>query len=263
MDTSRRTSMDEHEQLHRLGIYCRPDLPGMTKAAQDFLSVSHEVVHFIFIPYSIADDLDRTLELMKSTTKSDIKLINHRKLMDSFDPIAFDLLNARIIDLFLSYISDLLAQIFLKNPRMLKSDKEFTAEEILSHNDYADLVNMIAEKTVNSLSREGFVSMSALIEKRYGLTLVADKTEFEEMLLANEFRNLYVHQRGIVNNTYLKRVPNSKKNTGDELHTSGLGWISLVAKIVLELDKRVIDKFSIEPSANSTVVRRCGKSRFA
>jgi len=145
---------------------------------------------------------------------------------------------------------------------MLKSDREFTAEEILSHNEYADLVNMIAEKTVNSLSREGFASMAAIIDKKYRLVLVEDQTEFEEMLLANEFRNLYVHQRGIINTTYLKRVPITAKKVGEELHTTGLGWIPLVAKIIVDLDKRAIEKFSLEPSANATVVRRCGKSRL-
>jgi len=86
--------MDDHEQIHRLGIYCRPDLPGMTKAAQDFLSGSHEVVHFVFVSYEIADDLDRTLNLMEQVSQSGIKMINHRKLMDSYDSTAFDLLNA-------------------------------------------------------------------------------------------------------------------------------------------------------------------------
>ncbi len=263
MDFTQRTSMDDHEQLHRLGIYCRPDLPGLTKTAQDFLSSSHEVVHFIFAPYSIAEDLDRTLEIMKLTPKSELKLISHGKLMESYDTVAFDLLNSRIIDLFLTYVSELLALVFLKNPAMLKSEKQFTAKEILNSRDFAELVNLIAEKTVNSLSRQGFSSMSTTIENRYGLVLVPNETEFQEMLLANEFRNLYVHHRGIVNNTYLTRVPKSNKVIGEELHISGLGWIPLVAKCVVELDERAMNKFALEPSSNSTVVRRCGKSRFA
>jgi hypothetical protein len=263
MDVSGITISSKHERLHDDAIYCAPDKEGITKAAQDFLRDSHDLLHFLATPYALAKKLDATIadivnNLMAAGMPSP-NLIVYSEVMKKYDRVGFDLVTARILDLYLNYISDLLTLIFKKHKYMMKSSKSMKYEEILEHEDMPSLIATLAERTVNELSYQGFEALTKKLKEDFGLELVPDSNDYKKMLLGIEFRNLYVHAHGIVNSTYLSRVQGTSAKIGDVIDSSGYGFVPLIAKVVMDLDERAKRKFELDPSGVPSIPRRCSE----
>lgn len=253
---------ESHTHLHRLAIYCQPELPGLTKPAQDFLIAGHETMHFVGSFFGLArkmdqtlDDLSPAIELLGENRDS---LMKYVQAIDPYKDLAFDLLNARIVDIFLCYLSDLFAAIYMNNPEMLKSQNEMKVEEILTHSTMDQLVQSIAERKVNDLAYLGFAKLVQTVEKQMGLALVPDSDVYQKMLFAIEFRNLFVHNHGIVNKIFKDRVPSATEMIGEKLTSRGRDWAVTIAGAVLDIDKRASTKFSLQPSTVASIPRMCG-----
>lgn len=245
-----RMDAEEHAKFRRKAVYCHFSASKITEAARDFFIAAHETIHFIGAFYILVEKMDLTLDdIRKISGELAIPrkpMIVYKEAVKPYKEISFDLMHARLIDLFLNYLSELFALIYISKPEMLRSSAEMKVDEILEHSTMDELIESIAEKKVNDLAYLGFVKLNKTIESQMGESLVPDPSDYREMILAIEFRNLFVHNKGIANMTYLNRVDDNSVVLGQKVTSLKTTWMDTIAKIVLEIDSRFADKFAIE-----------------
>lgn len=116
---------------------------------------------------------------------------------------------ARLVDNFQKYLVDLVRTVLRAKPQMLSTKQQtVTLEEILKHSKLDDLVHDVIERRVNGLSYEGFGELQAWCAER-GLDIRvsdADKPQLIELIAT---RNVIAHNRGCVDERYLKAVPHT------------------------------------------------------
>jgi len=254
-------SHEEHERLHRQALYCMPDNPEWTKAAQDYFFECHETIHFVGAVFTLAKKMDATIDdivpIFESMGTERSMLLNYNDAIQPYVPLAADLLNTRVVDKFLNYLSDLFTTIYITKPEMLKTTSQMKIEEILNHSNMSELIQSIAERKVNDLAYLGFAKLVKTVSEEMKFELVSDPKIFDEMVSAIEFRNLAVHNHGIANRLYLSRIPTTTFAIGERVRPRGMHWIETLATVVADIDSRARTKFLIPATDKPSLPRFC------
>jgi hypothetical protein len=156
---------------------------------------------------------------------------------------------SRAVDNYLTYLTELLSLIFRARPESLRSGEEVRLDFVLAHSTRASLINAIIDRKVNQLSYQGMRDLAQFFLKRLGFELFQDEGSLDRAILLVEIRNLIVHARGIVNETFIQRVANPPvpfgkpiKLTINDVQTH----IVFLAESVSDLERRAHDKFGIK-----------------
>jgi hypothetical protein len=164
-------------------------------------------------------------------------------------PLLLELSFCRAVDNYLAYVSDLLALIFKMKPQALSSSKESVSlEMVLRYGNYDDLLNAITEKKVNDLSFLGMAKLNEHMRQHWKFSLFPESETLQYAVKVVETRNLFVHNRGIISNRFLERVPGYAGAVGDHLTIAPdvLGdYFNFLQRAVLETDHRAALKFEI------------------
>lgn len=160
----------------------------------------------------------------KDATSSKIKLLEHYqsilKIIDDIGQILYPIdvntptnnqegkILSRILfssfaDNFETYLSDLLYEIFLAEPKTLKSKQQVTLEEVLNCSDLQDFVKYWANKQIGKLQKgsvKGFIKENSQIKN---LNII-DETMQDEIEKILQIRHLYSHRNGIVDEKFLQ-----------------------------------------------------------
>jgi hypothetical protein len=152
----------------------------------------------------------------------------------------------RSVDNFLAYLSDLLAEIFKARPETLRSSEQVKVADVLSHESLDAFIESHAEDRVEALAQGGFVKLSRYFDGYLGFDLFH---EVESHAVADliGYRNVYVHNRGIINRTFLSRVSEPERFKLGEylaLNTEEIMADPLDA-IVASVDGRAADKWGL------------------
>ena len=123
----------------------------------------------------------------------------------------------RIVDSFLTYIADVLAEVHLAKPETLPA-KEIKVARILNRKQ-EDWLAELAEERVDSLVRGGFNSIIEDVGKSLGVRLAPDDRAMAAVVDAVEVRNVLVHNRGVVDRRAASKL-NSTRATSAERSTS-------------------------------------------
>jgi len=151
-----------------------------------------------------------------------------------------------------SFLLDLYAEIARKEPRVLRSSKTVTFEEVLKT---SDMVDLLLEKQLIHLSH----SDRENLEKQFqdiGLPIIQSTgiPEEEIQFLAREIsllwaiRNVLQHNHGIINDLFLKKLPNSSYATGDYvmIDVQKLGRaFAAVESVGDNLNQRAVPKYGL------------------
>ncbi len=168
--------------------------------------------------------------------------------------LLLELLYCRCVDNYLLYIAELLALIFRTRPEMLKSKDQVSVETVLEYSTMEEFLNFVMEKKVTTLSFMGLAALNEYLQDKLSFSIFGDNEQLlERMERIIENRNLFVHNRGIVNRIYLKRVPNSQLRIGERLILFESGealstlnadylWVKLAAQVA---DRIAAEKFGI------------------
>jgi len=155
---------------------------------------------------------------------------------------------SRVVDSYLTYLTELLSLIFRASPASLRSGEEVKLDFVLAHATRASLIKAIIDRKVNQLSYQGMRSLSLFLSKRLGFDLFQDKQSLERAVLLVEMRNLIVHTRGIVNDTFIQRVARPPVPRGKLIRfsiTDVEAAITFLADSVSDIEGRAHDKFGI------------------
>lgn len=164
-------------------------------------------------------------------------------------PLLAEMVMLRMADNYLTYLSELLTTAFLARPEMLKSGEQVRIDFVLQHATMSDLVASLAERKVDRLSYIGMEDLAAYFGDELKLPLFSSDGDLARAIRIIETRNIIVHNRGVVNDRYRKRVHGSTLpvgervvlNTGDEQDAS-----FFLADAAYNLDTRAIAKYKLE-----------------
>ncbi|MGN6647326.1 MAG: hypothetical protein ACTHJT_12445 [Cytophaga sp.] len=114
---------------------------------------------------------------------------------------------ARVIDNVITYFKDILAEVIIKRPQILKSKESERLDFILDFDTIEDLRNALVEKKVSELFYKGIDDIEKYFIDRLGISLFNDKEDKIEFNRLIKQRNLIVHNRGRITKEFIKEFP--------------------------------------------------------
>lgn len=170
------------------------------------------------------------------------------------DSLIAEMLTARNVDNFLTYVVQLLSLVFAARPELLRSQEQVRVDFVLSHPDKDSLVRALIERRVDRLAYFGIRDLDKYIQNRLGFSLFATPEDLETAITLIEIRNVIVHNRGIVSKIAASRCPTLVPKLGKPVDITSDKLIKdrpFFGKIVNEIDSRAIAKFGIGPASHS------------
>jgi hypothetical protein len=172
--------------------------------------------------------------------------LNTRRIFKEFGSLFSRMIHCKAVDNFLAYLSEVLALIFTTRPEIL-SGKHVSMDSVLRARNTQEIISALAEREVNELSYQGMEDLSKYLKKRLDFELFTTDHKRSRAIVAVELRNIIVHNRGIINQRFLERVPNYKAAVGDTVDLEGqlMDLIVFFVDSVAGIDRRAGEKFGI------------------
>ncbi len=172
--------------------------------------------------------------------------------LQDFRQWLFEMMLCRAVDNYLAYISELIALIFRTKPETLISNDTVTVEMIFKHESLDELAETIAEERVNELSFQGIGALSEYLSKKLGFGLYETNDARDNAVRIVTYRNVIVHNRGIINRIAASRMPNLSGRIGEPIdfaHEPAMNDVAFLMTSVCDIDKRAAEKFALNTSA--------------
>ena len=242
--------------------------PLMTTGARNFFRDAFRVIEFEGYVDSVSELLDNTGRTVGGLIFSaDEPLLAHE--IEAFKRLGreghnavdrwhgFETLYAqgvfsRLIDSFLTYVTDLLASIYRNNPHALRSGEQVRVDEVLRHDTMDSFVDFLVERKVHQLSYQGMQTLHSTLERELAFSLFEVPAELKHAVLLIEKRNLLTHARGVVNRLFLQRQPTAEYKLGERLNfdrTQITDVLIFLTTSVARIDVSAVQKFQIDQSA--------------
>lgn len=162
-----------------------------------------------------------------------------------------ELFLGRAVDNFQTYIVSIIRAVLRKQPRILsESTYELDVKSILDHGTIDSLVYDLVERKVDELSYRGFEDLQNWCQKR-GIPLTVPAGKLDEVIELIATRNLVGHNRGVVDQKYLRIVKGSRFQIGERRRLESdelFAAITLLGQIVETTDEAVASIFGLEVS---------------
>lgn len=163
-------------------------------------------------------------------------------------PFVAELILTRIVDNFLVFVTDLLAQIYRARPEALRTSEQERLDFILKYPDMESLIHALAEKRVDSLSYKSMTDLSQYISDQLGFELFPNGDDLSKAVRLVEMRNVIVHCRGVVSKQAARRCPEFSDRIGQQLgitYEDTDDFVSFLLERTTDIDKRAAHKFGI------------------
>ncbi|MEZ0607577.1 hypothetical protein ACAW74_03625 [Fibrella sp. WM1] len=152
----------------------------------------------------------------------------------------------KTVDNFENYFKEILSEIVISEPRVLKSKETEQIDFILSFTNYNSLINAIVEKKVEALFHQGIDGIQKFFRDRIGIEVFKEKADQINLLVKQ--RNLAVHNRSKISKDFLRQFPNENFTENMYLNFTfdyvGKA-VPALYKIINELDYEFTKKFNL------------------
>ena len=172
--------------------------------------------------------------------------------LTTFSNLQSENLCIRSIDNFTSYLSEIVQRVMKKKPEILKSSESILLEDVLEFKNYKDLIEFISNRKINELSYKKLTDFEKFLKDRTGLFLTNDNNDRKTLMLGIEARNIYTHNRGIVNEVTLRKLSEMQIEHNlvhGERHHLGFDELAQLhnasMRIARGIDQRFAEKFKI------------------
>ncbi|WP_026754392.1 hypothetical protein [Sediminibacter sp. Hel_I_10] len=223
---------NESAMLHFLLIYFEMASPPHTESLKQSMltqgSATEWKDHFI---YRFLDESDSE-ELFKS---------------DTYKIILNQMVYSRLSDNFLNYLKSILAEIIVKQPKILSSKETVSIENVLKHSTLDDFLSDFTEKKIEKLFYGNVTSIRKYFYDRLGVELY-EETESKEIEMLIKQRNLIVHNRGYINKEFQNLYSEFKDQEGmiTFSYQKLFGINTFLSKIILRTDNLLLDKYKLD-----------------
>lgn len=151
-----------------------------------------------------------------------------------------------IVNNFNCYLAEIIAELFKVNPHFFKLRKhQIRVSEIADYNSKDEIFEHIVWNLVEKLTREKLDNIKEFF-KELGIESNFDDTHYKNVKRGIEIRNLFVHNRGIVNQHFKTntRIPDLIIGEKFELTPEDFDGIYLGTVLcVTSLDSVIVNKF--------------------
>jgi hypothetical protein len=151
--------------------------------------------------------------------------------------LLFYMLHCRLVDNFLTYLSEVLVECFRAKPESMKSSEKIEISEVLQFDTFSELVDYVADKKVHSLSYQSILDLDDYFQSRFGVNIVLEEAK-SVLLKAVETRNLITHNRGIRNKRYMNKLGEAESTLGVR-RDIGIDFYREIDQLLFENIKRL------------------------
>jgi len=155
---------------------------------------------------------------------------------------------SRLVDNFTTYFKEVLAEVVLKKPQILKSKDQEKLDFILSHETMEDFIRAVSEKKIEELFYKGISDIEKFFEDKLGISIFKNIETRKAINRLIKQRNLIVHNRGKISKEFVKEFPELKLEVGHYLtfQYENISTINLyLNNFLIELDCEIADKFNL------------------
>ncbi|WP_111684370.1 hypothetical protein [Winogradskyella tangerina] len=122
------------------------------------------------------------------------------------------------IDNFTNYFKDVLSEVVVVKPEILKTQESERLDFILEHKSMDDLISSIASKKIEELFYKGIKDIEKFFQNRLGLEIFKTEVQRKNINFYVKQRNLTVHNRRKITKEFAKQFPELKNNIGEYLN---------------------------------------------
>lgn len=151
----------------------------------------------------------------------------------------------RFVDHLYLYLSDILTEVLLFEPNLLKGEGTVPIAVALELGSTEAITKYLAEKKVKDLSYKSLAEFMEYFEKRVGVDLQIEPEIIRDVMEMVERRHLLVHNGGRVDAKYISRT-GSELNIDDRIEIDlSYMWpgIHALEKFIAQFDDSVCGKF--------------------
>lgn len=151
------------------------------------------------------------------------------------------------VALFEYYIKDVTEFLLLKNVNILKTkEKEISYEKILSFSSVDEIQKYLVEKESFALGYMSYEEIADYFLRKFQIDF--HQSDLSKMDLVEIFllRNILLHNKGIVNRTFLQKIKHRKYRLGKKIQINEKTMkqtLDLIKKQVTYIDSIVISKY--------------------
>jgi hypothetical protein len=228
-----------------------------------FISEYDDIIGAFLFTIMMATQMDemrniaaRALDQVKNTVKAETEYQNRAafKRVRKYSPFFSRNLVVGMANNFFSYVSEVLQIVLQRRPEALRSSERLTNEEVLQFARIKELIAYMADKKVNELAYGGLKGVEEYVKDRLGVSMFENDDERVRLTILAELRNIHTHNRGIVNEIFLKRVGRHKYQSfnfklDQPTHVDFDQFITLsrnAIEVAVRLDKNLAKKFRIK-----------------
>ena len=199
---------------------------------------------------AFGDDIYEVVCLVFATVNNTDRLQQTGAQFDShvFGPAFFEMCLCRAVDACLTYVSNVLRLIFREQPSALKSSGKVEIGFVLQYRSMDDLIAALLERRVYELSYRSLDDLDKFLADSLGIALFRNSEARSRAVRIVDVRNLIVHNRGIVNEMFKRRHPDSSEVLGERRRyyaSSSLAELLFLVDWIMDLDVRMIEKFHL------------------
>lgn len=201
---------------------------------------SDGIASLVIFGIQLAQDLKERPDERRSDVGRDVFSLR----LGAFAPVLHGMILTRGVDDFLIYLSELFGLIFRTEPGTLRSGEKIAIEEVLQHESLDEVVAYLANRRAERLAYAGLRAIAAELENDLGFELFQEN-DLDRAVQVVGARNLVVHNRGVINAMYLRRVPDGGVPE-ERLPIDGafvLGSLDFLAAASRGIDGRAVAKF--------------------
>lgn len=233
-----------------------------TDALFRYLKRQFEIFDFLFFVIHLAKHADKSrFAAAEALAKlgSEEHMERFKRVQEDKEP-TFDKLKSfaeyqsenmliRFADNFLCYLSEITQMCILKRPELLRSNEQVKLDDVLKFSSYKELVSFLTDRKINELSYGGIRDIADYFLQRLGLALTESEDQSTRLSVAIELRNISTHNRGVVNDLFLRRlasVPHGLIFTRGKRFHAGYDELTLLANNMCMIAKRLDDLCSVK-----------------
>ena len=219
--------MKQHSIGASLDVYfsCLMDPDDEKRKSESFLKFEKEMKKYVDVVKIIKENSGITVLYRfksKEVGKRNGNIKEERRLFSQFADMpsihgAASLMMA--VTRFEEFISNYLAELYTAFPQKYLNNQTLSYSEIQSSN-IEDIKDVIVRREVDAKMRESFKEWFKLFAS-HGVKCKSFESDLNSLAEIYARRNIYVHNSGKVNPSYLLAVPHSKAKDGERLSVDG------------------------------------------
>jgi hypothetical protein len=178
-------------------------------------------------------------------------------LLEEYSDLVAEMVLARSVDDFLTYISHLMKLLFQLKPEILQDAVQVRLADILKFPERDSVIQYAIDDYVRKLSYQSLSELYRDLKNRTAFQLFTSEAQLKAAMEAVAIRNVLVHNNGIVDSRLSDLVPRYRGHEGHRITDfNAISFRNQLILAVIDIDQRAQRKWSL-PKGTSEVPHLC------